>query len=275
MLVIGGNGYVGSRVVAEAVHGRLDVQVVSRTGTPALGRPSAAWADLEQELHRQPGPVSIVWLLDGAKHAEEDRLTELLTWAIPSTHVVLVSTCTVYGDQHGQLCTEQTPLQLVTPHARVKAACEQMLADSGLPWCVLRFGALYGVDDRGIRADRVQKWVIQAAEAGGVTVPEPTHWRGWLHRDQAARALVRAASQRTTGLFNVATANLTFADAARTAADLFDARVEGDGKPDLCNYQVDSTAARQRGLLDERPAEDLPSCIRAVVAARTPTGRQP
>jgi nucleoside-diphosphate-sugar epimerase len=273
MLVIGGRGYIGSRVVAEAVDGCLDVQVVSRTGAPAMGRLTVAWAALGQRLHRRPGPVSIVWLLDGAKHAETDRLAEFLTWTSPATHVVLVSTCTVYGDQHGQLCTEQTPLQLETPHARVKATCEQMLAESGLSWCVLRFGALYGVDDRGIRADRVQKWVTQAAEAGVVTVPEPTHWRGWLHRDQAARALVRAASQRTTGLFNVASANLTFGDAARTAAKLFDARVEGDGKPDPCNYQVDSTAARLCGLLDEHPTEDLPFCIRAFAAGRT--GRQP
>ncbi len=73
----------------------------SRTGTPALGQPSVAWTDLQQQVHRQQGPVSIVWLLDGAKHAETDRLAELLTWTSPATHVVLVSTCTVYGDQHG------------------------------------------------------------------------------------------------------------------------------------------------------------------------------
>ncbi|SRR6266511_1453874 len=275
MYVIGGHGYVGSRVLAEAVDQGLDVEVVSRTGGPRQGRSSVAWPDLEALIRRQSHP-SVVWLLDGAKHAETDRLAELLTWAPPAgTHVVAVSTCTVYGDQHGGLCAEDTPLQLLTPHARVKATSEQMLADSGLSWCVLRLGALYGIDDRGIRADRIEKWVTQAAQAGVVTVPEPSHWRGWLHRDQAARALVRAASQRTTGVFNVASANMTFADAAGTVASLFDARVESDGKPDPCNYQVDSTAARERGLLDERPAEDLPSCTRAFAAARTLADRQP
>ncbi len=107
------------------------------------------------------------------------------------------------------------------------------------------------------------------------TVPEPSHWRGWLHREQAARALVRAASRRTTGVFNVASANMTFADAAGTAAGLFDASVESDGKPDPSNYQVDSTAARQCDLLDEHPAEDLPSCTRAFAGARTPADPQP
>ncbi len=274
MYVIGGHGYVGSRVVADAVGQRLDVEVVTRTGVPGLGRSSVAWPDLEALIQRQSHP-SVVWLLDGAKHAETDRLAELLSWAPRGTHVVAVSTCTVYGDQRGALCTERTPLQLVTPHARIKATSEQMLANSGLSWCVLRLGALYGIDDRGIRADRIQKWVTQAAQTGVVTVPEPSHWRGWLHREQAARALVRAASRRTTGVFNVASANMTFADAAGTAAGLFDASVESDGKPDPSNYQVDSTAARQCDLLDEHPAEDLPSCTRAFAGARTPADPQP
>src|SRR6266545_85381 len=202
MYVIGGHGYVGSRVVADAVGQRLDVEVVTRTGVPGLGRSSVAWPDLEALIQRQSHP-SVVWLLDGAKHAETDRLAELLSWAPRGTHVVAVSTCTVYGDQRGALCTERTPLQLVTPHARIKA------------------------------------------------------------------------SSRTTGVFNVASANMTFADAAGTAAGLFDASVESDGKPDPSNYQVDSTAARQCDLLDEHPAEDLPSCTRAFAGARTPADPQP
>jgi len=248
--------------------------VVSRTGASLLGVPSLAWSDLASEIRRQSQPLPVVWLLDGAKHAEIDRLPELLGWAPPETHVVLVSTCTVYGDRHGDLCAEDAPLQLMTPHARVKAACERTLASSGLSCCVLRLGALYGTDERGIRADRIEKWVTQAARDGVVTVPEPSHWRGWLHRAQAARALVRAAGGRTTGVFNVASANMTFADAAGTAASLFEAHVEGSGESDLCDYQVDSTAARQRGLLDERPGEDVPSCTRAFAATRAPTDRQ-
>jgi nucleoside-diphosphate-sugar epimerase len=275
MYVIGGQGYVGSGVVAEAADEGVDVTVVSRTGTPHLGKPSLAWSELRFHIRRQSQPASVVWLLDGAKHAEVDRLAELLSWAPTATHVVLVSTCTVYGDRHGNLCAEDTPLQLLTPHAGVKARCEQMLAGGGLSCCVLRLGALYGVDDRSIRADRIEKWVTQAARDGVVTIPEPSHWRGWLHRAQAARALVRVASGRTMGVFNVASANMTFADAAGTAASLFDARVDGDGKPDLCNYQVDATAARRRGLLDERPAEDLPSCTRAFAATRRSTDGQP
>ena len=270
LFVVGGYGYVGSRVVAAAAADEWSVEVVSREGGERRGVPSISWADLPAAIRLRQEPSSVVWLLDGAKHAEVDRLVELLRWVPASTHIVLASTCTVYGDRAGDLCREDAELRLVTPHARVKAACERMLGDASVSWCVQRLGALYGVDDRGVRADRIQKWVTQAATTGVVTVPDPEHWRGWLHRDQAARALWRAARYRTMGVFNVASANLRFGDAAGVAAAPFGARVVADVKPDPCNYRIDSTAARTSGLLDERPGEDLGSEAATFLATRYP-----
>jgi nucleoside-diphosphate-sugar epimerase len=97
---VGGHGYVGSRLVSAASDAGDQVQVVSRDGAPRWGRASAAWSDLAGVLAGR-APESVVRLLDGAKHAELDRLRELLTWAPAGTHVVFVSTCTVYGDRGG------------------------------------------------------------------------------------------------------------------------------------------------------------------------------
>lgn len=263
MFVVGGHGYVGSRVVALAAGEGASVEVVSRDGDRRSGVPSVAWRDFPQRLTRHTDPVSIVWLLDGARHSERDRLGELLGFTPPDVHLVLVSTCTVYGDQQGRLCAEDTDLALVTGHAKLKAECEGLVASKLTSWCVQRFGALYGIDTRGTRRDRVQKWVTEAASTGVVTVPDPTHWRGWLHREQGARALWRSARDRVHGVFNVATANLRFGDAAGYAADLFNARVQTDGSVDLCDYQVDAGRARTIGLLDELQGEDLESTTRA------------
>jgi nucleoside-diphosphate-sugar epimerase len=217
--VVGGQGYVGSRVVAYAASRGGQAEVVSRAGDQRQGVASTSWPSFLSGLAESDGPCDVVWLLDGAKHAEADRLAELLAKASATTHVVLVSTCTVYGDAHGRLCDEKAALDIVTGNARAKFVCETMLAESGISSCVLRLGALYGPDDRGVRADRVEKWVTQAAREGVVTVPEPAHWRGWLHRDQAARALYRAAVEEVEGTFNVASANYTFgATPAFTAA---------------------------------------------------------
>lgn len=267
MYVVGGHGYVGSRVATLAAEAGVAVTVVSRTGDGHGGSPALAWSELEHELKVNP-EVSVVWLLDGAKHAEADRLAELLRWISPRTHLAFVSSCTVYGDQHGAVCPESTPIQLLTANARLKASCEQIIADSASSFCVLRFGALYGVDDRGLRRDRIEKWVTQAADSAKVTVPDPGHWRGWLHRDQAARALLRASQQQVTGVFNVASANLTFGAAAAAAADLFGATVKPEGAPDPLDYQVDATLSREAGLLDEHPQEGIFACTRAFAASR-------
>lgn len=250
--VVGGRGYVGSQVVVAST---TSVQIVSRTGSRPTEIPSTAWSEWLNWLSRQQAAAAI-WLLDGAKHDELNRLNELINVA-RDLHVVLVSTCTVYGNKGDELCSEDAELELLTPHAKVKRACERMLEDSGLPWSVARLGALYGWDDRRVRADRTEKWVEEAAAQGKVTVPDPDHWRGWVHRDQAARALWRMARDRHLGVFNIASSNMTFAEAVQPAADAFGARVEHADAPDLCSYQVDSTRAYELGILDEQPGESV------------------
>jgi nucleoside-diphosphate-sugar epimerase len=270
VFVVGGHGYVGSRLVTYGIESGTAPQIVSRDGDTRNGRASIPWSELIRRAANADDAYSIVWLLDGAKHNELAFLSELTQILSAEAHVVLVSTCTVYGDAGGQLCDEEWPQQLTTPNAKLKAECERLLLDSPASSCIQRLGALYGVDDRGVRADRVQKWVTQAAEKQVVTVPEPTHWRGWVHRDQAARSLYRAALDTISGTFNVASANYPFGAAAGFAADIFDATVQSDGKPDLCNYQVDSTTARAAGLIDERPGEDLLTTVRTFAATRSP-----
>ena len=269
VFIVGGQGYVGSRVVAYAASLGGSAEIVSRTGDERQGRASTSWPRLLATLSDSDEQRSVIWLLDGAKQAEADRLKELLAAAPASTHVAFVSTCTVYGDAHGNLCDESAPLDIATDNARAKFGCETALTSSELSSCVLRLGALYGPDDCGIRVDRVEKWVTQAAREGTVIVPEPAHWRGWLHRDQAARALYRAATNRIKGTFNVASANFTFGDAAAFAARPFGATVEGDGRPDPSNYKIDSAAARERGILDEQDGEDLRTTVTAFAATRT------
>jgi len=266
MFVVGGQGYVGSRTAALAAEEGAETVVVSRNGDTRHGVSSLAWADFLIDMSAHPGrQISVVWILDGAKHRELDRLKDLLSVADEATYVAAVSSCTVYGDRRGQTCDETTPLSLVTANAKLKAACEDSLKDSSVSYGVLRLGALYGVDDRGVRRDRVEKWVTEASRDGTVTVPEPSHWRGWLHRDQAARALLRAASERIEGTFNVASSNYRLGEAATFAATPFGAAVVSDGKDDPMDYQIDSSKAVQKRLLDQLTGEDMSSTVASFV----------
>jgi nucleoside-diphosphate-sugar epimerase len=266
IFVVGGHGYLGAAVVRAAHDAGGDVHVVNRHGGTRFALRSSSWADFLEELPLRDD-ARVIWLLDGAKHDEAERLGELLTAASRDAAVIAVSTCTVYGDREDGLCAEGAGRRLLTAHARLKAAAEDGLAVAPVSSCVLRLGALYGIDERGVRADRIETWVSQGRRTGVITVPDPEHWRGWLHRDQAARALYRAAHRRTTGIFNVATANCTFAQAAGTAARGTGARIVADPAPDPCTFRVDSSSAFAARLLDERPGESLAEATEAYLAA--------
>ncbi|MFC8796942.1 NAD-dependent epimerase/dehydratase family protein [Promicromonospora sp. NPDC057138] len=259
--VVGGQGYIGSAVTAIAA----DAVTVSRDGSAG----TLPWQDFLALLPGEFEP-SVVWLLDGAKHDESARLTELITALPARAHVAYVSTCTVYGNVGGDVCTERTPLSLITPHARIKAAGEDALGAAGVATAVLRFGALYGPDPRGLRKDRVTTWLNEASDQAQITVPHPTHWRGWLHRDQAGRALYAAAAERHLGTFNVSSSDATFTSAVRPAAELFGAAVVPGAGDDPLDYRIDSTPARVAGILTELPGEDLAGCIRAEAERRWP-----
>lgn len=268
MYIVGGHGYVGSRTASFATTEGAKATVVSRDGGIRQGISSLAWADFLTDLRARAGrQTSIVWSLNGARNGELNYLKELLSVADEATYIVAVSTCTVYGNRHGQTCDETTPLSLVTPNAELKAACADALEASTVSYGVLRLGALYGVDHRGARPDRIEKWITEAAQQGTVTVPEPSHWRGWLHLDQAARALLRAAGGRVEGTFNVTSSNYQFGEAASFAAAPFGATVVREAKDDPMDYKIDSTKAFQQRLIDQLDGEDLPSTVAALVDA--------
>jgi nucleoside-diphosphate-sugar epimerase len=270
MYIVGGHGYVGSRTASFAATEGAEVTVVSRDGDTRHGTSSLAWPDFLADVRAAAGRrASIVWSLNGARNGELDLLTELLSVADEATYIVAVSTCTVYGNRHGQTCDEATPLSLVTANAKLKAACADALEASAVSYGVLRLGTLYGTDHRGVRDDRIEKWIIEAAHQGTVTVPEPAHWRGWLHLDQAARALFRAADGRVEGTFNVTSSNYRFGEAASFAAAPLGAAVVSDEQDDPMDYKIDSTKAVQRHLLDQLDGEDLPSAVAALVDTYT------
>lgn len=266
IFVVGGHGYVGTRIAAAAEKLGGLTYAISRNGGTRFGIPSTSWSDFLAEL---PGcdDARVIWLLDGANDDELDRLGELLAVARSDAMVVAVSTCTVYGNRGEELCTEDLERQLIAPHAKVKAAVEDVLAAAPLTSCALRLGALYGIDDRAVRPDRIETWVGEARREGVITVPDPDHWRGWLHRDQAARALYRAAAERAAGVFNVTTANLTFRQAVEPVTSVTGAQVLASSTPDPLSYRVDSQAAVAAGLLDVLPGESLEEATEAFLSA--------
>lgn len=257
--LVGGHGYVGSRIEPAARSlgdAATRLVVISREGDTRGGVPSQSFETLAGLL-ASSGPASVVWLLE-QKHGEQKLLTSLLPAIEDSgSRVVFASTATVYGDRGDGLCDESTPIDPPSEHARSKADRERQLAGSGVRHCVLRLGVLYGPDETGRRVDRTLKMIRAGRESGTIRVTGAAHWRGWLHRDQAAHAFYRAAVGEHDGVFVVAGENHRLGDVARHAAELTGAAVVETDDPDPYSYRLDAGRARSAGLLDQRDDEAL------------------
>lgn len=121
IFVVGGHGYVGTRIAAEVQDTGERVHAVSRNGGTRFGLPSTSWPDFLTALPEHED-ARVIWLLDGANDDEPERLSELLAAVRPDAAVVAVSTCTVYGDRGDEMCTEKFERHLLTSHAKIKAA---------------------------------------------------------------------------------------------------------------------------------------------------------
>lgn len=143
-----------------------------------------------------------------------DAFTGFLSYTtslVRPTRVVLCSSLAVYG-RHTSGATEQTPAAPVTSYGRHKAAVESMLGRvapvAGLSCAVLRYCGIVGpVTQAG------GGWMHRALTAAATGRPSDGQARAraaealsgheYLHVQDAARAVVRAARHGTHGVWNI------------------------------------------------------------------------
>lgn len=104
---------------------------------------------------------------------------------------IFASTCSVYGASD-EVLDENSALNPVSLYARSKIACERVLgsmADSAFAPVILRFGTIYGLSGR-TRFDLVVNLLTaKAVVEGDITVSGADQWRPFLHVQDAARAV--------------------------------------------------------------------------------------
>jgi len=114
--------------------------------------------------------------------------------AFRPAHAVFVSSTSVYGQSRGEWVTEdsETKPQVATGDVLLRAESEALFSRG----CVLRLAGIYGPK----RSVLLRKYLEGSAslELGG------ERWINQIHRDDAARAVVHAATSRLRGIFNVA-----------------------------------------------------------------------
>jgi uncharacterized protein YbjT (DUF2867 family) len=225
ILVIGGTGRIGSRVVQQLADLGLPLRVLARRPEAALALPGgveAAPGDLDQpdSLPAAFAGISSVFLLttQSPRQEAQERAAIAAARAAGVAHVVKVSA----GDA-------ATALDSPTPVGRAHAAAEAALKASGLLWTILRPSAFMQV--------ALEPLLDGARDSGRLLLPLGKARVAFINVDDIARAAVwalthpQAAASRTLVLTGPEALGLP--ELARLASQAFGRPVKAVSPPML------------------------------------------
>ncbi len=137
--------------------------------------------------------------------------------------LLYASTIEVYGRiPRTKKITERTPVHPTTWYGKSKLKSEQLILKAGtsvgIPTAVLRFSPMYGPGDMISRA--IPNFISRAVAGETIEVKNPENRRDYLHKEDAARAILLAIDKRANGLFCIGTGHaITVGAAARIIRD--------------------------------------------------------
>jgi UDP-glucose 4-epimerase len=291
VLVTGGAGFIGRRVVRTLLESGADVTVADKHPFPdgiVAGGVRTIRGDLRDPdiaaRALRAGTDAVVHLAavtSVLRSVEDPAGTYEMNVAVTANllelarkHAVgtflFASTNAVVGDVGRQVITEQTPLRPMTPYGATKAAAEMLLssyaAAYGIGACSLRFSNVYGP---GMAAkDSFIPRLMRAARSGADIdiYGDGTQVRDLVHVDDAVQGMLTAWRAGYAGPVIVASGT------SGSVNDMVEAARQATGKPiparhlppkhgEMPAVIVDISLARSLGY---EPAYDLPAGLRTV-----------
>jgi nucleoside-diphosphate-sugar epimerase len=298
LLVAGGAGYVGSRLVPALVERGYEVSVIDQLwfgnqlppDVPVQQRElfDVTEADLK-------GFDQIIFLggLSNDPMAEfspaqnfvaNGALPAYLAFAAKKAGVrrlIYASSCSVYGYTEDQLYNEDDPVTCGYPYGISKLQGERaalQLQDDGFSVIALRQGTVCGWSPR-MRFDLIVNTMIKAAlTIGTITVNNPSIWRPLLDIRDDVAAFTRAvqASYKLSGVFNVASGNFTVGQVADYVKEELERethqriRLDIRNVQDFRNYKV--TCDRAKVELGFQPQYAVKDMVAEIMEHRSEFG---
>ncbi len=271
VLVAGGGGYIGSRLVPELLLAGHQVTVVDLFW---FGRhlPPQATAIEKDIFHLKPADLEgfdVVIFLGGLSNDPMAEFSPALNFisngASPAylayiaklarvNRFICGSSCSVYGLADTDMVTEEAKPNTQFPYGISKLAGEQgslQIADADFSVIALRQGTVSGASPR-MRFDlMINTMYMRAMTEGKIVVNNPAIWRPMLAITDAVQAYKKTIEAPATlsGVFNVASGNTTVGEAAKAVQEYCKEKydrtivIEENAVPDKRNYRVSSQKA--------------------------------
>jgi nucleoside-diphosphate-sugar epimerase len=298
VLVAGGAGYIGSRLVPALCERGYSVEVIDLMwfGNHLPADVPVHKRDLfdlsEQDLRGFEQVVFLGGLSNDPMAEFSPAQNFVANGALPAylafiakragvKRLIYASSCSVYGYTEDQLYTEDDPVTCAYPYGISKLQGERaalQLQDSAFSVLALRQGTVCGWSPR-MRFDLIVNTMVKSALCTGtIVVNNPSIWRPLLDIRDAVSAFTRAvqASYRLSGVFNVASGNFTVGEVADLVKEemelLTGQRVKLDIRDvqDFRNYKV--SCERATVELGFRPQYSVKEMVADVVAHRAEYG---
>ena len=279
ILVAGGAGYIGSRLIPNLLeHGyKVDVVDLLWFGNHLPESVSVAKKDLfkcqPEDLKDYDQIVFLAGLSNDPMAEFDPSMNFVFNAALPSymafvakkagvKRFVYASSCSVYGYTVNELYDEQSPVTCGYPYGISKLQGERgvlQLQDKNFSVIALRQGTVCGFSPR-MRLDLIVNTMFKAAMTERrITINNPSIWRPILDIRDAATAYLRAvqADHSLSGVFNVSSGNYTVGQVG-----------------DLVKYEIEKLVGEKVGIVLKN-IEDFRNYKVSIDKAKTYLGYQP
>lgn len=272
LLVAGGAGYVGSRLVPALRERGYDVDVIDLLwfGNHLPPDVPVKVQDLfgitEQDLSGYDQIIFLAGLSNDPMAEFSPSQNFIANGALPAylafiarkagvKRLIYASSCSVYGYTEDQLYTEDDPVTCAYPYGISKLQGERaalQLQDENFSVIALRQGTVCGWSPR-MRFDLIVNTMVKSAiTTGTIVVNNPSIWRPLIDIRDDVSAFTRAvqAAYPLSGVFNVASGNFTVGQVADLVKEelerLTGTRVRLDIRnvQDFRNYKVSCDRAK-------------------------------
>ncbi|WP_236789328.1 NAD(P)-dependent oxidoreductase [Amycolatopsis sp. GM8] len=253
ILITGGTGLVGTRLLRRLVDAGIECRALVRAGkelpagvTPVAGDlldpatlPKAV-EGVSAVIHlaavlRTPDPA----LIEQVNVGGTKNLIDAMLSHAPEARVIMASTNLVYDADLSRPAREEDPANAQQPYPATKIVAERLVRESGLAWSVLRFAFVYGDADGHLQS---------APQLLGSWDWHPAATMSLIHHRDIATAMLLAL----TGVMDGRVVNLS--DDAPTSvyeiARIVGAEYKESGEPleNPWRGHVDGTLARELGF---------------------------